>query len=284
MSISGPEELPAAYPIEHCPTAVPEPAAGTAPSIPFGSGLLFRIEKDGIAPSHIFGTIHLDDPHLQRLPPQLNVALLSSTRVVMETLTDDAAQAVFQERMRLPENESLIRWLGGELLSRFRKLVAFYRVPESLALNLKPWAATSLVGRPRPNSGRTMEDAIKDTAAQMGKQVFALETMDELIAAEEEQSVDEQVTVLVDTICQHPRIMKESVDLLELYANEDLAGIAWQNEHGHENDAMFQRMNERMLYKRSEQMVDRLQQHLQSGGVVIAIGALHLAGERGVLR
>jgi uncharacterized protein YbaP (TraB family) len=278
------EDHNASYPVRHCPATTPEPAAEIAPVIPFGTGLLFRIEKAGVVPSHVFGTIHLDDPHLQRLPPPLNVALLNSSRLIMETLTDDASQATFQQRMRLSKDESLTRWLGGDLLARYRKLAKFYRVQESLALNLKPWAATSLIGRPRPNSGRTMEDAIRSTAEQMGKSVFALESMDELIGAEEEQSIDEQVSVLVDTLCQHPRVMKESVDLLELYANEDLAGIAWQNEHGHENDALFQRMNERMLYKRSEQMVERLQEHLQAGGVVVAIGALHLAGERGVLR
>jgi uncharacterized protein YbaP (TraB family) len=43
-------------------------------------------------------------------------------------------------------------------------------------------------------------------------------------------------------------------------------------------------MNERMLYQRSRQMLERMQPYLQSGGAVVAVGALHLTGERGLLR
>lgn len=267
-----------------CPAAAPEPPPAAAPAIPFGKGLLFTVRKGDGQVSHLFGTIHLDDPHLHRLPPQLNVALLQGSRLVMETALDEAAQARFTAMMKLPDDQSLQQWLAGDLLDRYQRLIAFYRAPEPLAMQLKPWAATALVGRPRPVSGRTLEDVLRETAIQMGKPIETLETMDELIAALEEQPVDEQVSVLVDTLCQHPRIMKESEALLGLYAEGDLAAIAWQNEHGHEQDPLFQRMNERMLYQRSRQMLERMQPFLQSGGAVVAVGALHLTGERGLLR
>jgi hypothetical protein len=69
-----------------------------------------------------------------------------------------------------------------------------------------------------------------------------------------------------------------------MYAEGDLAAIAWQNEHGHEDDPVFQWMNERILYRRSEQMVERMRPALAAGGAVVAVGALHLTGERGLLR
>lgn len=270
-----------------CPTVPDGPATvpeTPAPAIPYGEGLFFRVERPGVAPSHVFGTIHLDDPRLHRLPPQVNLALLQGSRLVLETLVDEAAQATFSRLMNLPAGQSLSDWMGGDVLARYHRLAAHYGVPVEQALGLKPWAATSLVGRPRAVSGRTMEDVLRETARQMGRPVFGLETIEELIAAQEEQPVEEQVTVLVDTICNHPRVMADTVTLMELYGRGDLAAIAHQNESGHEGDPLFQRMNERMLYARSEQMVARMQEHLQAGGALVAVGALHLTGERGILR
>jgi uncharacterized protein YbaP (TraB family) len=270
-----------------CPAGPDSPATVTeapAPPIPYGEGLFFRIERPGAAPSHVFGTIHLDDPRLHRLPPQVNLALLQGSRLVLETLIDEPAQATFTRLMNLPAGQSLADWMGGDMLARYDRLAAHYGIPAEQAHGLKPWAATSLVGRPRASSGRTMEDVLRETARQMGRPVFGLETIEELIAAQEEQPVEEQVTVLVDTICNHARIMADTVTLMELYSRGDLAAIAHQNESGHEGDQLFQRMNERMLYARSEQMVARMQEHLQAGGALVAVGALHLTGERGILR
>ncbi len=270
-----------------CPRRSEEPAGGRtgeSPRIPYGKGLLYRLERPGAVPSHVFGTLHLDDPHLHRLPPQVNLALLQGSRLVLETLVDEAAQVTFTRLMDLPEGRSLADWLGGDVLARYDRLAAHYGIPASQARTLKPWAATSVVGRPRPGSGRTMEDVLRETAQQMGRPVYGLETIEELIAAQEEQPVEEQVAVLVDTVCNHARIMADTVALMELYGRGDLAAIAHQNESGHEGDPLFQRMNERMLYARSEQMVVRMQEHLQAGGALIAVGALHLAGERGILR
>jgi uncharacterized protein YbaP (TraB family) len=273
--------------VSQCPPQadeVEDGAAANTRAIPYGEGLLFRVERPGMAASHLFGTIHLDDPRLHRLPPQVNLALLQGTRLVLETVIDEPAQATFTRLMSLPPGQSLSDWMGGDLLARYDRLAAHYGVPAEHARGLKPWAATSMVGRPRPTSGRTMEDVLREAAQQMGRPVYGLETIEELIAAQEEQPVEDQVTVLVDTICSHPRIMADTVTLMELYGRGDLAAIAHQNESGHEDDALFQRMNERMLYQRSEQMVARMREHLEAGGALVAVGALHLTGERGILR
>lgn len=287
LSTAYPNAAAAPAVASQCPAVLDSPATVTeapAPPIPYGEGLFFRVERPGEAPSHVFGTIHLDDTRLHRLPPQVNLALLQGSRLVLETLIDEPAQATFTRLMELPAGQSLADWLGGDVLARYDRLAAHYGMPAEQAHGLKPWAATSLVGRPRARSGRTMEDVLRETAQQMGRPVFSLETIEELIAAQEEQPVEEQVAVLVDTICNHARIMADTVTLLELYGRGDLAAIAHQNESGHEDDPLFQRMNERMLYARSEQMVARIQEHLAAGGALVAVGALHLTGERGVLR
>ncbi|MET0918230.1 MAG: TraB/GumN family protein, partial [Burkholderiales bacterium] len=49
-----------------------KPAAGAVER--FERGLLWRIDKPGITPSYVFGTIHIDDPRVLKLPPAVTRA------------------------------------------------------------------------------------------------------------------------------------------------------------------------------------------------------------------
>ncbi|MGQ0657721.1 MAG: TraB/GumN family protein [Chromatiales bacterium] len=279
--------MPGTAAYSSCPgetAAVAKAAAASPPNTPYGQGLLFRIERARIPTSHIFGTMHLDYPRLSRLPPQVNLTLRQSRRLVMETLLDEQAQQTYTRRIYLPEGQSLAAWLDGDLYARYLKLSRWYRVPEELAPRLTPWAATNLVSRPKPSAGRTMEDVLRETAIQLGQPVFGLETIDELIDAQATMSLEDQLAVLKDTLCNHPTIMEQTEDLIALYADGNLAGILAMNEGGHDNEALSQRLSERMLYARSEQMTARLQEHLEAGSAFVAVGASHLPGERGMLR
>jgi uncharacterized protein YbaP (TraB family) len=37
-------------------------------SVPFSRGVLFRLDKPGVAPSFVFGTVHSSDPRVTTLP------------------------------------------------------------------------------------------------------------------------------------------------------------------------------------------------------------------------
>lgn len=270
-----------------CPEEDNAPAeAATAERryVAYGEGLLFRVERAGTPASHIFGTIHLDFPKLTRLPPLANLVLRQSDQLVLETMLDEAAQQTYTRRMVLSGGQALTMWLDGELLARYLKLSRWYQVPEELALRLAPWAATNLISRPRPSTGRTMEDVLRETAIQIGRPLYALETIDELIDAQTSMAIEDQLAVLEDTLCNHPEIMMHTEKLVALYASGDLAGIAALNQGGHTDEALARRLDERMLYARSERMVRRLAEHLAAGNAFVAVGALHLPGERGVLK
>lgn len=58
-------------------TEAPKKAASletAANKLPFGKGLLWKVTKPGVAPSYIYGTIHLSDPRLTTLPPKAQIA------------------------------------------------------------------------------------------------------------------------------------------------------------------------------------------------------------------
>lgn len=254
------------------------------PGIAFGDGLLFRVEMDGQAVSHVFGTMHLDFPQVTRMAPPVRLAFAHSKRLVLETVLDQDAHALYNDAIVLPPGERLDQHLDPDLYQRLADiLVRYYRFEGDLAERLKPWAAFSVLARPRPGTGVVLDELLRQMAEAVGKPVHGLESMEELIAVLDGLSLEDQIVILSDTICNHELLMRQVRDLVRLYLRGDLAGLTALNTQLRDDEALFQRFMERLLYRRNDLMVQRMQPHLEAGGAFIAVGALHLPGERGVL-
>ena len=61
-------------------------AVAAQPEARFTKGLLWRVSKEGTAPSYVFGTIHVPDPRVLDLPDPVSMALARSRRYYMESV------------------------------------------------------------------------------------------------------------------------------------------------------------------------------------------------------
>ncbi len=61
------------------------PSFGAPPAQKFSRGLLWRVSQPGVAPSYVFGTIHLADPRVLELPEPVTRALARSKHYYMES-------------------------------------------------------------------------------------------------------------------------------------------------------------------------------------------------------
>ena len=68
-------------------------ASGLAQPGRFNHGLLWRITKDAIAPSHVYGTIHVGDPRVQGLPGEVEAAFSRARSLMLEFVPDPYARA-----------------------------------------------------------------------------------------------------------------------------------------------------------------------------------------------
>ncbi|MFZ1983363.1 MAG: TraB/GumN family protein, partial [Desulfatitalea sp.] len=92
------------------------PAPADAPGkTPLQEGLLWRVAKNGTAPSHLLGTIHSADPRVVRLRPAVQSALDRSDRFVMEMELESAAMTDFGASMLLTDGSDLEALLGATL-------------------------------------------------------------------------------------------------------------------------------------------------------------------------
>ena len=66
--------------------------------------------------------------------------------------------------------------------------------------------------------------------------------------------------------------------------NRDLAGLVAFNKQAHHDEAVFDRFMQRILYDRNIRMLERVEMAFNRGNAFVAVGASHLADEKGLLQ
>jgi len=253
-------------------------------SIPYGDGLLWKIRNSQEGISYLFGTMHSQDRKVTVIPPPVRLALLQSRTLVLEVVPDQQAQQQFIESIYFKDDNNLESMLKKDIYNELVLKIADYGITKENVWRLKPWAAFTLIGRPRPVNATTQEQVLMQLALDSNKTVHGLETMDELTGILDGIPVNDQIIILSDTVCNHAEIIRKTRDLVDMYLSRDLAGIVIFNEQPHYDEAVFDRFMQRILFDRNQRMLERMEPYLQSSGTFIAVGASHLPDVKGLLK
>jgi uncharacterized protein YbaP (TraB family) len=268
-------------------------AAGAALALParaqaWERGLLWRVTADGAPPSHLYGTLHLDDAAAKAFAPTVRTALAGARLFRPELRTDQVSGRTFAAAARLPPGPGLRSLTGDALFERVAALFATqYRLPPQMADRLKPWAAFLQLSQPARAPGETVDAALEALARGYGKPVEPLESVEEQIAAVENIPRGSQLTLLAAQAERHAEAMAGLDELRRLYLAEDLGGIARHQRALADAAGVAVRraiddLMEHLLFRRNDRIASVLEPDLKRGGVFVAIGALHLHGERGL--
>ena len=274
------------HPVSACHAFLPEPGeeASTIEKYdgPYQQGLLWKAEKDGKT-NYVLGTIHSQDYAVTGFSPPVRLALVKTQTLLMETIPTEAANQTFFDSMYFTDNTELPPLLGEELFAEFSRIALDYGLEQGKLNKIKPWAAFSLIGRPRPVRAPSQEMNLLQLARQTVSNIRSLETMEEIIASLESLSLSDQVTILKDTICNHANIIRDAKQLVDLYVARDLAGIIEFNNQPHQDEELFERFMQAILYDRNDKVMAMIEAAFNRGNAMVAIGASHLADENGLL-
>lgn len=253
----------------------------------FDKGLLWRIEKPGMAPSYLFGTVHLADKRVTTLPGAVREQFDAARSFAMEVSLDQSNIAALAARMVYLDGRDLPAVAGEALFNKLVPLTAGLGLPPEMARLFKPWAMVLLLQMPQQDAEGVLDFMLQRMAAQQGKALHYLETVDEQVAAFESMSEPDQLALLKHAVETHHEFKAQAEKLLQAYLQRDL-GLMWQI--GEEDiigrpelKPLKQVFDQRLLYDRNTRMVERMQPQLQTGAAFIAVGALHLYGDRGLL-
>jgi len=252
----------------------------------FTSGLLFRIQLAGSEPSYLFGTIHSEDERVLALPAVVREAFESTERVAVEITPDPNIAIESMIVMVYSDGRDLPMVVGDALYRRSVEAMARRGIPESVVRQFKPWAVAAMLSAPPAKTGLFLDFFLAQQAASAGREVIGLETLDEQLGVFDNMSDQDQIAILQNTLNylgQMPTLFK---NLLDTYLRRDLQGLVDLNEQSAAGSdrALSARIQEAMVYRRNRTMVERLIPHMQNGSIFAAVGALHLPGERGMLR
>ena len=267
-------------PVPACPDAARSKNGGR-----YARGVLWKIERNDLAPSFLFGTIHTDDPRVLNLPAPVQEAFDGSDSFTMETFFNASGLIAMAEAMFFSDDQSLERVVGKETYSLVEQAFIERGLPTRDLDKKKPWAIFMTLGAPRAKSFLFLDLMLQRNAVLAGKPNYKLETMAEQIAVFDQMPLENQVKLLQETLQQHEHLAAQMESMIQAYLARDLACIMKiVHQDDPDNSAAYSSLVSRLLTDRNKKMADRLQSPLQEGNAFIAVGAGHLPGDQGILR
>jgi uncharacterized protein YbaP (TraB family) len=264
-------------------TAASDPAEARS----FDQGLLFSVAPPDDSGPHswLFGTIHSSDPRVLSLPKAVEDAFAAADVLVLEVVPDPGAMARSTALMRLSGGRNLQQVLPPDLYQRAVLAVASVGVPATAVDGMKPWALAILLSLPPGRAGDVLDLMLYRRALSAGKQVLGLETMTEQLSVFDGLSDSDQVVLLEEAVDGRPQLPALSEQLLLAYLGRDLGALLAleQTQLVRGDQALAARLREALIDARNREMADRLISLLGQRSHFVAVGALHLPGQGGLL-
>ena len=263
-----------------------------------GRGIFWKIEKPGVPASYLFGTVHLTDDRVNALPPPVVTALEGASTVALEI--DDLSPAKvgqamgkLQSLLVFTDGRTLDKLLAPDEIAIAQKALESSGIPSFAVSTLRPWfVAMSLAltdcERQRTAAGlKALDQRLGDRARARKIPVVGLETVEEQLKALAGLPESHQVALLKAGLKSHHRLADQIETLVRRYLASDLGAIwAFQKElwqaHG-APEAAGQAFRQVLLAKRNHKMRDGALPLLAKGRAFIAVGALHLPGDDGLV-
>jgi uncharacterized protein YbaP (TraB family) len=240
--------------------------------------LLWQINKGSLKPSYIFGTMHSEDQRVLNLIPLISERFKTADNVAFEVLMDMPTMKKSANAMFILGNKTLDKLVDAELFAQIVKALKPYKIPSNMVKYFKPWAVMLILNMPPSKTGEFLDLQLYKQAQQLNLPTYGLETVDEQLAVFEVMSIKDQVFLLKESLNQSPDLLEK---MLKLYLQGDLnALLKLTNSEG----IIFKDLYKRLIDDRNLKMLKRMEKLLQKGNAFIAIGALHLPGEKGILQ
>jgi len=242
---------------------------------------------------YLFGTVHAGMASWYPLPRAVEDAFDDSPVLVVEADATDAEAMARSARAAVYTPPANLTTHVPEIdYARYRRMLARYGIPEGQAVQMKPFMASSLLvfgewGRLGYVTNYGVDLYLLSRAKKEKKKILELEGADAQVA-------------LMDSLtdAQNLAVFRGTLDAIDSgLTDEQVKGMvaAWQEG---DPDALLEvarkydekipvaaEIEEKFIWSRHDAMVAKIQGYLDRGGEkhFVAVGALHLAGPRGLV-
>lgn len=260
----------------------------------YREGLFWKIEKDGEFVGHVFGTLHMNDARIKDIYERISLVLDDSQSFAMEAFPSDHYWNPYQggqlikHEMVLPRGDSLANYVGEETYAEIEEvLVDVLGMKPELVRTLRPWAAMRSFAVKAKSNDVILDYALLERAGDQKKELFQVESIEEFIVTLQEMPIEAQVALLKFTVASYNDMQGIIDDMLDAYLEEDLEAmhsistrfIPLEDDNKQWRDIYLRHVIE----IRNIVMAHYMRKPMRLGNTFIAVGAVHLFGEKGVL-
>jgi len=249
------------------------------------SALYWALSRDGRPAGYLLGTIHSEDPRVLDFSEEFANELKANQVFAMEMVPDLPTLTRLTEYMHYQDGTTLEQRIGPERFAQVRAALADYRVPADWIARMKVWAAMMTLSVPPPRTGLFMDFSLSLRAAGSGLKVVGLETLEQQLSFLEQMPGEQQLALLDQALDEHARVAEVHDQMIKNYLANDLPSLA-----GQVDDQLAALAPEARQYfmtegieARNRRMLATVLPLLRESRVFVAVGALHLPGETGLI-
>lgn len=249
--------------------------------VPTENALLWEISGKGLQKSsYLYGTIHVI------CPDDLNIStttknVFNKTEQLYLELDLDNPELTTEMQRSMASNTHLKNLLKA---NDYEQLVSFFKNRTGYSIDvlgmIKPFYLLSytyspMIGCSQPIS---VEKSFAEMAYMQNKSIFGLETLEDQLSVFEKISQQKQANMLLDCIKDFDKMQESFQVMLREYKAENLNALVKTS-----LDTYSYRYEHLLLDKRNKRWVKKMTRICPKKATFFAVGAAHLAGEKGII-
>ncbi|MEO5995524.1 MAG: TraB/GumN family protein [Chitinophagaceae bacterium] len=248
--------------------------------------LLWKISGNGLQKSsYLFGTMHLLCADDAKLSDNLKNVIKESEQIYFEVDMDDLLGMMgAMKYLKMNGNKKLQDILTAE---EYKKIKDYFEkkpamIPLEMMQYFKPYFISSLLSEQSMacTAQGGMEQSIMEESKQYKKEIKGLETVEFQASVFDSIPYELQAKELVKYIDSADKNDDATKELVAVYKMQDLKKIQELTE---KEDGGVAEFIDLLLYNRNADWVNKISNIMPINGVLFAVGAAHLPGDKGVI-
>ncbi len=264
-----------------------------------GKSIFWKIEKPGIRPSWLLGTMHVTDPRVLSMPKGAAEADKAADTIIVESdeILDEKKAALSllakPELTMFTDGSTIGKYLSADDNARLEAGLRQRGIPLAAVSRMRPWMIASVVALPpceiarKAKGAEFLDQKLAVDAAAAGKHVKGLETLAEQLQAMADLPTEFHLKSLIETLQLGDRMNDVVETMTDLYLSGDIGAtmpmLKIAAPDGEDADSDYAAFEQRIILDRNKVMADRAAPILAGGNVFMAVGALHLPGDQGLV-
>ncbi len=252
--------------------------------------LLWQVSGKGLQhPSYLYGTIHMICSDDAVLSDSLKSAISEADEVYFEVDMDNLLEMIgVMRKMKMRDDTTLADLLAKPDYEKVKKYFEENQtlLPFSVLETYKPLLSASMLMESSTDcdSPQPMEEVIMKEAKSDGKKIRGLETMAYQMSIFDTIPYKLQAMQLLKIVQDAGKAdsteSKEYDQLMQAYKDQDLARL---EDLTKTTDVGIANLTDILLYNRNRNWVEKLKTIMADRPVIVAVGAGHLPGDKGVI-